>query len=336
MSPRVRFALKIIFTVAILGFLIRKAGLRNILGALNSANVVLLLPMYVFVACRAVLQSFLTHMLLKRVGSSATILRVFLASTLASFYGLVVPGDIVASFAKWKNLSLATGQKASVLNAMVYQRLLLIIISLAIGLIALALENPIPEYPIAAVSSLLLLIFFILGMLLFSPRVGLVVDPLLQRIALKLPGALGCKMGNVIASLGEFRRLSLSHHAQFVSLGLLTVGFMIASLAIAGHALTLDLSLTTVAWLQVMLLLLRTIPITVGNLGVRETFLIFVLAAYGIEPATAIALGLLLFSRELFIAIIGGLYQTALLFGWAQTGSARKSPGHVPDSLRQG
>jgi hypothetical protein len=310
--------------------------MQEFLHALRAIDVLLLLPMYAFVAGRGLSQSLLTHVLLNKIGSSATVLRVLLANSLASFYGLVVPGDIVASFAKWKNLSIATGQKASVLNAIVYHRLLLIILSLTIGLIALAWENPVPQYPIAIISSILLLASFVLGALFFNARVGVFVDPFLQRIALKLPDALARRIRSVVSSLGAFRRLSGSDHALFVLLGLLTIGFTIASLTIASHALSLDLSLITLAWLQVMLMLVRVLPITIGNLGVREVFLVVVLAGYGIESATAIAFGLLLFSRELFIAIIGGLYQFALLFGWADAGRNWVAVERVPESARRG
>lgn len=59
------------------------------------------------------------------------------------------------------------------------------------------------------------------------------------------------------------------------------------------------------------------------------------LTSYGIDSATAIAFGLLLFSRELFTAIIGGLYQAALILGSADAGSERILGNHESDSLKE-
>jgi uncharacterized membrane protein YbhN (UPF0104 family) len=64
------------------------------------------------------------------------------------------------------------------------------------------------------------------------------------------------------------------------------------------------------------LFLTGLLPITFSNLGVREGLLIAVLGLYGIDPAVAMAVGLLLFTNVVFVAVFGAAYQIALSSGW--------------------
>jgi hypothetical protein len=56
--------------------------------------------------------------------------------------------------------------------------------------------------------------------------------------------------------------------------------------------------------------------LTVGNLGIREGILVLCFGLYGIEPATAILVGLLMFSGVIIVGAIGAGYQIAIAMGW--------------------
>jgi hypothetical protein len=75
----------------------------------------------------------------------------------------------------------------------------------------------------------------------------------------------------------------------------------------------LSLSLT---W--VLLATSSYLPVTIGNIGVRESILIIVLGKYGVDAEKAVAIGLIMFSCQIATALIGLLYQIALVIGIAQ------------------
>jgi glycosyltransferase 2 family protein len=119
----------------------------------------------------------------------------------------------------------------------------------------------------------------------------------------------------VLAALHALRSMTLGQHAAFMLAGIADFALVMLGFWAAARAMNLELPLVTLVWVQAAILLLRLLPITFANLGVREGLLVFVLALYGVAPGEAIALGLLLFSRYLAIAAIGAVYQCFLLFG---------------------
>jgi hypothetical protein len=57
------------------------------------------------------------------------------------------------------------------------------------------------------------------------------------------------------------------------------------------------------------------LPISVSGFGVREGTLIALLAPYGVGGTAAVAFSLLLYSRNLLLALVGGVLETGnLLF----------------------
>ena len=62
-------------------------------------------------------------------------------------------------------------------------------------------------------------------------------------------------------------------------------------------------------WMYVLVYLLGRLPISLANCGVREFVLVGVLGAYGIDSSAALLMSVILFAAQLFLALIGALYQ---------------------------
>jgi hypothetical protein len=73
----------------------------------------------------------------------------------------------------------------------------------------------------------------------------------------------------------------------------------------------------------------RLLPLTLGNLGVREGILVLSFGLYGVEPAEAILVGLLMFSSVLFVAVVGAAYQIAIAMGWLDWKPDKAPPDRV-------
>ena len=136
MANRLKTIAKVVFTICLFGFLIEVIGSAHILSALTDARWTWLIGGYIAFLGVRLLEATQMKVLLFKVGLNVTVTKVFFANALSALYAFVLPGDLVASLAKWKALSSATGQKTTVLNAIVYNRLALLLPVLALAVIA--------------------------------------------------------------------------------------------------------------------------------------------------------------------------------------------------------
>ena len=63
-------------------------------------------------------------------------------------------------------------------------------------------------------------------------------------------------------------------------------------------------------WVQTIIIIVNTIPISISGIGVREGGLIFLLKPYGVSGAEAVALSFLVFARNVAISLIGGVLRS--------------------------
>ena len=123
---------------------------------------------------------------------------------------------------------------------------------------------------------------------------------------------------SVIDALHRFRGFDANDHMRIFAWALLSVALRTLVLFFAIDAMGVDVSLIHILWISAFLVFTAALPLTIANLGIREGLLVIALSPFGVEPATAVALGLLLFSNQVIAALIGAVYQVALNFGWLQ------------------
>jgi hypothetical protein len=222
---------------------------------------------------------------------------------------------MIASAAKWANLSSATNNKSVVINAIVYNRLVILVPPLIIGAVALAWENPFPDSLLEEGVTLLALAGIVAVICIFHPKYGAATD----RFARKLFGSLPLKIKNlvetVLDALQPFRRFQLRDHISIYSVGILSMVMNFAVFACAVKAVGLEIPFLTQAWTMALLLSSRQVPITLSNLGIREGILMVVLSNYGVDLEISFTLGLIIFSYSIVMALIGLLYQISLTLG---------------------
>jgi uncharacterized membrane protein YbhN (UPF0104 family) len=133
-----------------------------------------------------------------------------------------------------------------------------------------------------------------------------------------LPTFFRSKIANLINSSQWFRGLSFYDHSTIVVISLAIFILSIITFICGAKAMGFDISILTLIWIYSIILLLGYLPITIGNLGVRESILIFTLINYGISPEESFSFGLILFTNHILIALIGSGYQVALSMGWVR------------------
>jgi uncharacterized membrane protein YbhN (UPF0104 family) len=308
--------LRVIFTAAILYVLLNIVGAQALRQALSRTDWSWLIGMYAMTICFVGINSAMLQQLLRKVGLQISLRRVALANSLSTLYTLILPSDALAGIVKWADLSAATGDKPRVLSAMVFAKVALALAPLFFGTLALAIHNPFSDVPLSAIAGGLCIIVVVGTVAILNPKSGLVVDRGIGKLVSVLPDYVGEKLSAVVASLKHFRLLSHVDHLQLMLFSVATFGFGIAGFYCAVRAAGESVAITALLWVSLVLFITRLLPITISNLGVRESIIIYAFAAYGVAPGPALLIGLLMFSNTIFIAIAGWLYQSALAVGW--------------------
>lgn len=319
--PQLKLVLKVAVTVALLAMLFRVADAREIFEAIRGASPVWLCLMYPVALTARVVEATLFRSLLGYVGVRLSIRRVFFASALSGLYGLVSPGDVVASFAKWQNLSAATGRKALVLSAIIYNRLVLLAVPLMAGVFALRHENPVPDAPLFEIAIAMWAAVVGVGVFMFHPKLGPAFDRMTRKAYSFFPEFVTRRIEYLLGSLDLIRSIPLGAHPRLLLISVTNFLALLASTALLCRALGLSVPIWGLVMLQSVLVLSGHLQVTVAGFGVRETVFLLVLGTYGVPQAAAVAAGLLAFTMRFAFALIGGLYQVALMFGWADSRS---------------
>jgi uncharacterized protein (TIRG00374 family) len=306
--------LRLGLTILVMGALLQIVQIREVLNALVGADLFWLLLVYVLVSVRRIFEAVQLSFILHYLGHSIGWFRVFRANALAMFYGLFTPGAI-ASVAKWADLTGVTGSAAAVINAIVYHRFLLELLPITIGAFILICENPTGEPLLVAAACVLAVFALTSAFCLYSPRFSV---PFLEKVQVRIVSVskkFGAPLSNVINKLRVVQEFPFFRHFKLSLFGLLSFSMGIGVRISIMKALGFNVPITTIVWVDAILIVTNHLPITVSNFGIREGLAVVAFGMYGVPYEQAFAYGLLIYSCRVFIAVIGGLHQMVLVLG---------------------
>jgi hypothetical protein len=311
--PRVKLVLKLTVTVALFVAVATTVGWSKIGAALLAASPQLVVASWLIGLVGRFGQALQMSAIMCRAGIPVATPRVFLANSLSALYGLVVPGDLAAGFAKWAHLSALTGKRSLVLTCMVYNRFMLMSPWLLGGLIAASIRNPWGSTKLL-VTGIALATLVIVGFALFyHPRCGPFIDRAIMAVTRRvLPHALHERVEYVFGALSPFRRSSWTSHLRFFATASAIVSIGLAAQLTMAAAVGVNIGLLDYIWIAAILTLLRQLPITFHGIGVREAGLVVLLGEYGVPGEIAFSFGVLLSTHLLIFALVGLVYQIVL------------------------
>lgn len=308
--------IKLSLSCLIIGMLFRIAGWPALETAFMGTRWSWIIAVYLTAMITILVNASLLRFLLTSIGLQVGLGRVLLAKFQSTFFSLVLPGDVFAGLAKWANLSAATGDKAGVLSAMVFSKAALAVPPILIGSIALAIKNPYPDTGIEIIATGVAIALTVATALILHETSGRVIDGLAVAGSSRAPAFVQTAVQGLLSAIRDLRALKASAYVVVLVLSVLVFGLSILSIFFAAQAVDVTVPISAFFWVSMFLFISRLLPITVGNLGVREGILVFSFGVYGVDPATAILMGLLMFSSVFFVAIIGAGYQIAIAMGW--------------------
>jgi uncharacterized membrane protein YbhN (UPF0104 family) len=263
------------------------------------------------------IQSIKMRLILKKQDCDVDIFTLFGASSVTALYGLVLPG-ILSTGAKWYILKKNTGKGKVVLSSMVYNQLSAMVVMTVFGLAALIVTNPTAKlitgsknrWILPTLSGVFLVIIVLVSVLLLNRRTGGRVIAGIMYLLRPLPSGIYQKFQGMFDQIAIFQTAGIRFHltmALFASIGTLVGG--IGMYILAAKAANVATSIGIFMWLWPIHYVLRRIPISIANLGVRETTMVWLLSIYGVETSAAFLMSMILFSSIIFIAGIGAIYQ---------------------------
>jgi len=313
-----KLILRVLLTAALVGALLHFVDWQKVAGALARARLGWMVAAFLLVIVGRAVQAGQLTLILRFVGSTVSWFRVFRAGALGAFYAQITPGGVASAVAKWTDLSAATQNRSRVANAILYHRILLDLQPLLIGAAALAWSNPTGE-PILAIATGGLAALGLAGAIaLYSRRLPVPLVRLAEAASHRLPGAAGRGVGRLLHDLDAFRGFTMTRHLSAAGVGLLAFGFRVAARLCLIRALGFSVPLTTIIWVDALLIVAFHLPITLSNFGVREGLVIAAFGLHGIPADVAFAYGLLIYACQLPMSLVGGTYQLALIAGWAK------------------
>jgi glycosyltransferase 2 family protein len=326
-------AARLAFTVVVVGILFHFVDWRHVVSALAGASLVWLLPAYALVVVRRGIEVAQMTRVLRLVGCPVGWWRVFRANALAAFYALFTPGSLIPVAVKWTDLAAATGRRAIVFNAIIYSRLLLDLQPMIIGAAALAWSNPTGEPVVAVAATGLMVLGLAVALCLFSPWLSSATRLATDGFGRCLPVRLRARLDHLLDELEPFRAFPLTRHLSLALVALLGFAVGIATRLMIMKSLGFTVPISTIIWVDAMLLVASHVPITLGNFGVREGLVVAVFGLYGVPADVAVAYGLIVYSCRHILALAGAGYQLALIAGWATMRGAAPGPSESPAAI---
>ncbi len=305
-------AVKIVLTISLLAVLAVVVEWQEFKIVIEQVDWFMLLPIYIVLESARIVEAYQLMSVLKFFKRATSLTTVYLTNAIATFYGFILPGQLLATIPKWLILSNVTGSRSDVLSAIVYNRIALLIPPIVITCVALAITNPFDKLSttyllVASGSGLIIVVLLLLnrttgGFLLWtiektvencSPKIAIAIAP-------------------VIASFSRIHELKFHRHLVIYILSTSVSIIRILAFIIASHIVLIDVPPYSLAFAYTLIVILGLFPLTIGNIGIREGVLVYVLQMYGTAPTQSILLGMILFGSQIIFAIVGGIYQVSL------------------------
>jgi uncharacterized membrane protein YbhN (UPF0104 family) len=220
----------------------------------------------------------------------------------AVFYGLVLPaGNLSGVAARLYQMARAGGHFAEPAVALTLERLVATVTLGATGVVCWLIA-----WPSGTVAVFVLMLGATAGcaalqLAVFRPLP--LITPLWRWLMSRWPG----KLGPLRDAMERARGLPWRVWRNVFGLGFAVHLIGIAAYGAVAWSLGLDLSLWTIAWTRSAAILIAIVPVSVAGLGIREGALVFLLAPYGVDPASAVLYGLLAFATTILaMGLLGG------------------------------
>jgi uncharacterized protein (TIRG00374 family) len=312
------FSVKLIISACLLGLIFYFIPLASVISSLGAAE-----PSWFAAAlCLGVLQMYLSAARLKiltdKQGINARYLDIVKINFIGTFYGTVLPGELVSGAIRWHRLYQIDRKGHEALSAIIFARIISTFYLVLFGILFSFLDDVRSHFHLLVPIFLFIFIALVIVLLVGTiPRLSTVFKKFEKAMPLSLQRLLQKQM----LSIGRFRQLPRSSILAISIISCLEHLAGIFLILFLAYAVSAELTFVQIGWLRSAVVLVQLLPVSFSGLGVREGTIVLLLQPYGIEGSLALSLSLLLFGKNLFIGAIGGMIEARTLIVSPSSGS---------------
>jgi len=321
----VKLFARILITTALLAWVFRQVDLGEFRQTVKMARWEFLIAVWGLTVVLFWIRSYKMQLILRRQGCNVECATIFGATTATALYSLILPG-MLSTGVKWYVLKRSTGKGSNVLSSMLYNQFSTVALMTVFGLAALMATNPASllitdvenQWLLPVACGVLLVIILLLALLLLSKSAGGKMLEIIALLLRPLPSRLRQKNHEILDQIEVFQTVGWRFHltvALITMIGTLIGG--VATYVLAARSANITVSASVLMWLCVLIYVIGRLPISVANLGVRESMLVSFLSMYGVDKPAALLMSMILFSALVFMAGIGAIFQLR----WASAGA---------------
>lgn len=308
---RVVQALKIVILLCLFIGLFWIVPIADVFKVIKTANPILLMVGIALGLPFIYLKSVRLGLLTRKQGLLISFNRLFVVNLIVKFYLLFLPGTLIGSGIRWAKIS-PSGKSAESLAAIAFNRFIetfLVIITGIFWFVAGIGQKTIDIFVLLAFFLCIViawLLFIKLSIYLakwFESKPETITEhPSWQFIWNYLK--------RTIKSLSIYAGLTYQELFLLICIGILAYLVGLISYIFIARSTGIDISVYNLGWTRSAILLAALAPISIaGGLGIREVSLVVMLSLYGVEAEVALAFSLLLFTRNIFLSLIGGILE---------------------------
>jgi uncharacterized membrane protein YbhN (UPF0104 family) len=308
MSRPTKLALRIAFSLTLLGAVLWKIPVGEFISHLSGVDLVPMFASYLLIPIMGYIDANRTKMMTDLQDMTLSVAAIVRIGFITSFYSLFLPGYLAGGVIRWHRLARHDGKPAQALAIVVFGRVIGTLVSIAIGIACWSLDaqaRNAPVYGLALAAMFLVLLFAYWLLFSSSGRAKSLADFLLRQRW--VPAVVASKLGKVLHSGGRFDELGLRRLGATVGLLMVHELIGITSFYLLAVALDMHLPFVTVGWVRCYIMLITLLPLTMMGIGVRDGSLIVLLSTYSIAPALAVSYSMLLLGRTFVLGLLGGL-----------------------------
>lgn len=300
--------LRMLVTVGLLSLMGSKIDGRLVAAELRDANPAWILGGLACAYGAWIVNTCKWQRLLAACGLRHGVAELFHLNLASIFYGITLPGQATGDILKAIRLAGRVDRRTAVYLSVIMDRVTGLVGLFILGALAIVLDRPrgladwsgtvhlgvLVVFGLATAASLLVALAFRHG---GEGRGGAWIK--------WLPRAHAAALRNL---------LSVRRVGQAILLGALFQCLAAAVNWLFARAIGIDVSPAAIAWVFAAVSLVQFLPISIGGFGPREATYAGLLALYGVPPAEALALSLLMFAQYALLGVTGGL--TELSGAW--------------------
>jgi uncharacterized protein (TIRG00374 family) len=246
---------------------------------------------------------------------SLSVWGIFRINYITKFYDLFLPHVLSGGVIRWYILSKKDKKPAQTLASMLFNRLTDVQMLAVLGFIFWSIDKPPNNNNMMGISLVILIIaLFIVYLVVFSKKFAAVILRAMQAITV-IPRDWINKLNKLLVSMTDYQHMPLSWLLNMWGFNVLQHLLGILGYHLFALSLGLGVTYANLAWIRTIIIIVCTIPVSIGGIGVREGSLIFLLGIYGISSTSALAFSFLVYLGGLVGGLIGGtIVATRIIF----------------------